>query len=483
LVPNNNYTNTAVAIQEASKMRMWVVIPAVTKRLCIIECTSPSICAPLHHSVEQAVKKATAAGCTVAGSVNDTFLAGHSLGGTCAQQLVQAYHAPYEYHAMITMGSYVDETGEGDLINYPIPVLTLGAELDGGMARPGKLTLWYEQFQNVTAATSKALALQTSPVIVLPRQDHSDFCPGFNVSGDLPSETDPAVASANIGAVSAAFLQLNSAETSAAAKADAQALLAAHAAVTDTLLAPISETLALGTSAGANGMFVKGLGWAVSPWCRRAQHLMADLSPADDARLTVLDTYRDGASDKPGDNGTAFEHCHTNQTASPGGGNGIVATSCSHNAYYKDVDNTGTFICANEVGCKMASAGAIQKALGIGGGSDPRVVTCKDINKAAVAEAVRVLGNHNPVALQRYQTRGRKFCFADDLSPPGGIAPLWIKETLKLVENATCLTVTSYMEFSALKSKIYPGNAYCKLLSPARALDWMLTDSLKPFKK
>jgi hypothetical protein len=168
LVPNNNYTNTAVSIQTASKMRMWVVIPAVTRRLCIIECTTPAICGPLRTTITQAVGKATAAGCTVAGSANDTFLAGHSLGGTCAHQLIQAHSAPFAYHAMITMGSYVDETGKGDLINYPIPVLTLGAELDGGMARPGKLALWYEQFQNITAASSPAQALQSSPVIVLP---------------------------------------------------------------------------------------------------------------------------------------------------------------------------------------------------------------------------------------------------------------------------------------------------------------------------
>jgi hypothetical protein len=307
------------------------------------------------------------------------------------------------------------------------------------------------------------------------------------VSGDLPSETAPAVATANIGAVSAAFLQLNSAESSAVTKASAQAVLAAHANATATVLAPVVAALALATTAGANGMFVKGLGWAVSPWCQRAQHLMANLSPVDGGRLAVVDTYHDGTTDRVAGN-DSFEHCHTNQSSAnqtaaekPFAGGKLVTTTCSHNAYYKDLANTGTFICAAEIGCKMASAGQLMKALGVGGGADPRDVTCKQINMAAVAEAVGLLSRHNPVALRRFQTRGRKFCFADDLAPPGNIAPLWIGEKLKLVENATCLTVTSYSEFTPLQAKIFPGNAYCKLLSPARALDWMLTDSLKPF--
>lgn len=31
-------------------------------------------------------------------------------------------------------------------------------------------------------------AISTKPVIILPEIDHSDFCPGFKVKGDLPSE-------------------------------------------------------------------------------------------------------------------------------------------------------------------------------------------------------------------------------------------------------------------------------------------------------
>lgn len=64
-------------------------------------------------------------------------MAGHSLGGVCASTLSQHMsnvHTPYS--ALVVMGSYV---AKQDVKNFPIPVFTLGAELDGGLARPGNL--------------------------------------------------------------------------------------------------------------------------------------------------------------------------------------------------------------------------------------------------------------------------------------------------------------------------------------------------------
>ena len=46
-------------------------------------------------------------------------------------------------------------------------------------------------------------------MVVLPGVDHSDFCPGFAVPGDLPSEVPQAAASAMIGEAIAAFLSLH----------------------------------------------------------------------------------------------------------------------------------------------------------------------------------------------------------------------------------------------------------------------------------
>ena len=55
LVPNNNYTQTAIAIQKSSNLRLWVAIPAIlhpAPRLCISMCPSPKACFPLHSTVQ-----------------------------------------------------------------------------------------------------------------------------------------------------------------------------------------------------------------------------------------------------------------------------------------------------------------------------------------------------------------------------------------------------------------------------------------------
>jgi hypothetical protein len=186
-VPNVNYVPTAASIQKALApvANLWVVIPAVQNRLCIIECTATLICSPLHNSIEGALSLAKTKGWVRGDDKTDIFLAGHSLGGVCANTYMQAYSMPYR--SLMVFGSYVDEAGTYDLINYPVPVLTLNVELDGGLARPGKTSIWWKQFVTMSSSNPETTLLD-KPVIILPKLNHSDFCPGFNVPGDLMAE-------------------------------------------------------------------------------------------------------------------------------------------------------------------------------------------------------------------------------------------------------------------------------------------------------
>jgi len=77
----------------------------------------------------------------------DVFMAGHSLGGVCAATLAQHMSdVNTPYNALVLMGSYVTDQ---KVETYPIPVLTLGAELDGGLGRPGNL---YRSLESSNAA-------------------------------------------------------------------------------------------------------------------------------------------------------------------------------------------------------------------------------------------------------------------------------------------------------------------------------------------
>merc|ERR1712166_533885 len=170
---------------------MFVFIPGANVlpvKRCIILCPSLSVCAPLQDHVTAIIAKATAQGYNGTASAPDTFIAGHSLGGICAQRLGQAYLKP-PYQATIEMGSYAEATtGAGSTQEYPTPLLTVGAELDGGLGRPAMIGVRLKGSDaaaaKYSAGNSTVFQLTKKPVVILPGLDHSSFCPGFKVPGD-----------------------------------------------------------------------------------------------------------------------------------------------------------------------------------------------------------------------------------------------------------------------------------------------------------
>lgn len=465
-VPNEHYIATAQSIQqaaEAHQLSLWVVIPAVFQRLCIISCTAKSVCSPLHYSVEAALSKAVERGWKRGNDTEDLWLAGHSLGGVCANTLFQAYQSPSKmpYAGLIVMGSYVDETGDFDLISFPVPVLTLNVELDGGLARPGKTSTWHRQHLDLEKSEGAETALRRKPVIILPKMNHSNFCPGFDVPGDLPAEITQAEATRIIGDSVAAFLVLNVQSTSGDQKLAASQLLNGQLTWTKQLLGPYLAAQAMERTATDTRTSPEGS----SSFCAMAQHLMAGLPETYDEALEVFDGYHVSDSN--------LEHCHPNYTAS---GVKLLVHSCSHSDYYSDIDNTGSITAASEIACKLLSAARVAQQLNVS--AEQPLTSCSAINRASVQMAEKLAPAST---LQRFRSKGRGWCFLDDVESIAG--PLWVfKDALQLKENATCMSVQSPALRTELDGRIYPGVQYCKFLAPARVLDWMMTDSLKPAK-
>jgi len=455
-VPNYHYNLTAAAIQNNSEVNLWVVIPAVTKRLCIIECTATFICLPLYNTVNGAISKAEAAGMPKG---VDQHLAGHSLGGTCANYLVQAYPKG-GYKSLMVMGAYVDETGKANLVDYPIPVATIGAELDGGQARPGKLALWVKQFYNYSNTSGADFALSTKPVLIIPSIDHSDFCPGFAVPGDLPSEVDQPTASSAIGQVAGAYLNVRTLPATHPAVINSISVIKKYWDQTQSMTGPILSALSLEVTGGD----MSGTG-SYSPWCNAAQLQLSGVSTTDQAKITLIDNYADGDF--------AFEHTRVKYVPDSGK---LTLNISSHLSPYIDVMNTGTFIAAKEIGCKLVNFDRVAQQLKTAVVS--KTAQCRDVNEKALNTALGLAPNRS---LSRYKSRGRGVCFVDDEQQL--IGPVFIFTRLKLTESAKCLTVQSIKLQTFLGGKIMPGVHYCKLLSPARILDWIMTDSLKPGKK
>lgn len=109
-VATEYYTDTAKAIQEASNLRLWVIVPSQPKKLCIPECSTPSLCQPFKSKVNSIIGEATKQGYTGKTYGDDVIMAGHSLGGVCAERLTT--HMSNEktpYSALVLMGSYVTD--------------------------------------------------------------------------------------------------------------------------------------------------------------------------------------------------------------------------------------------------------------------------------------------------------------------------------------------------------------------------------------
>lgn len=461
LVPNEHYKLTAQAIQTATTdVRLTVVIPQVFQRLCIITCPFKWSCLPLKSRVDDAVSKS---GFVSKNPKEDTFLAGHSLGATCANYLVQGYN--YEFAGLMEFGGFVDITGDGSVANFSIPVLHMAGEVDGGGARVSSLAGLYGQSKAYAETHGWEAALKMKPVQVLEGMDHSDFCPGFFVTKtkDCKSEVSQDDALATIGAAASAFLHLHT-PTSDATKSSAMATMKKMLPFTQEMCEPFLTAFQL-----EKGKVVQPpRGIAAGPWCEIAQHQIVGLSPADADKLKVkpckLIPVSAGLHE--------FEHQHTNYTVLP---DGKLEVSCFSYVEPSPMSIEGSQFSAKSVDCKMVDATRVAEQLHVVTNSS---LECADINRAAVEVAKKLLPAKS---LKRYEERGRGVCFMPDYTVALNIGPLWVNSELKLEETKECLQVASSKLVSPISSWIFPGNHYCKLLSPAAAMDWMMTDSHKPF--
>merc|ERR1719446_1911250 len=100
---------------------------------------------------------------------------------------------------------------------------------------------------------------------------------------------------------------------------------------------------------GGQGMFHPG---PSSSWCTTAQLQLSGVSESDQHKLSIINQYADGD--------LSFEHTRVHY--SPEGGM-LKLNISSHASYYTDIENTGSFIAAKEIGCKLVNYDRIAQQL------------------------------------------------------------------------------------------------------------------------
>jgi len=445
-VPTENYRATAEAIQQATMgLRLHVVIPAIALRKCIIQCSTSSTCFPLKNTVDAALAKSSFKGTN---AKEDTFIAGHSMGSICANNFVTGYS--YEFAGLLEFGGYVDKEGNSSVSQYPIPVLHLSGELDGGAARPGKLSLFYKQFKEYATEHGEDEALTLKPLHVLPGIDHSDFCPGFFVTAikDLKSEVSQEEALQSISTGAAAFLHLNS-PTSGTTKTAAMQTMKGMLSFTQEMCEPYLQAFEIESSGSL---------------CESAQLIVSGLSPEDSGRLKVVN--QNVSYDNFEHSRTAYEVDADNVLVAQ------ISSSFEAPGGFGPADVHGA---AKSIACKMLDSTRIGEQLQV---DTTQGVQCGELTQQAVAIAERLLPQRS---LDRYRAKGRMVCTADDQQTFGDIGPLFVNGAIKTQETEDCLEVSALSLENNIHSLIFPGVHYCKLLSPALAMEWMMTEGVKPF--
>eukprot|EP00940_MAST-03C_sp_MAST-3C-sp2_P001158 g1158.t1 len=370
------------------------------------------------------------------------------------------------------------------VVDYPVPTLSIGGTLDG-VVRMSRLAESFHVQRNDSAL----------PVVVVEGLRHAsivDDIEEYVTIGDLPADL-PGALTANESVTRIVNIVVAYASQGDVNDKD-----------TETILAPLVEA------------FVRMEGsWffrsqvdeehGSSTWAADAQRTMLDPLPqwfvettANEFRLLsdedkIPPYYREkhraslrvlSQSNRTFASSTVAQlrYVTVSVTEAGIGLNGYAIIKEELSAVLSEVVDDGRdYVSAIEIATKMVSR---QLAFNLTGEADPSDALdagdrCATINKAAVEWA---LGAVNEASRARYASHGVPLRMIADRKPTPPAGPWWIWNYLSFAYNDTSETidVSSWYAFYSLSGPAYgAGNHYCKLLSPARAMEWILIDSLR----
>lgn len=385
-------------------------------------------------------------------------------------------------------------------------------------------------FHQVMPSGPSTAVTSGNPVVILSGLDHWSFASGDdnpppNVKkNDIKSEKTAAEGHTEISSTISNFLDAHFA-TSASAKSSAVANLTTAVQNTGTLLAPLIKAMqqeghheltepcnsdfptnptcqypkwpdkSLGPPAKKPKNLppancVCGSAWVAS----NGQSILANLSASCNpkASITTKDTFHDVSDVHP------FHLPHIFSPApglacESGAPCAITSTDLSMPVYdSKDALDTGLYpITATEIRTKLKSRQAVWEKAGcknVDYDSTDRnnAKACRAINQASWDWAMSVASDTAKARLQKF---GRPLVMGDDIwEGIGPTGPKWIGSHLQYNPSSDNKVVTVQAPYFTTVNKNLGnesyletiGYHYCKILSPARAIEWIYVDALKP---
>lgn len=402
------------------------------------------------------------------------FFAGHSLGGVILQDYLQTH--PGIAKGQILFGSFLLEKYRNT--TYKVPTMTIGCELDGLTRITRIMEAYYHQVLN--AADQHSASVQF-PVIVINGMTHFQFASGEPPQlvklRDLRPEISYKDAHNKVATYTTAFMSIHTGDSSALKE-----VISAVQSSGDFLQPLIAAYTMEGFYNFKPPCYDKtpsSMCTSGCPWTEYAQTVMGGLTKA---KLIDTDTFHPVYQINPVHLPHILNNCST-----PDNNCVLQTVTVSQNVYdIGDSLDTG-FIStsASEIKAKLKSRQAIMEAVGykkVDFNTTDGSSICKVINQHSYEWAKNNAGENT---LARFERFGVPMVMGEDKGPYNA-GPLWIWTPISLLKSTnssggTVLEVRAPMMRtpSDYFIKASAGFHYCKLLSPARATEWIYVDGLR----
>lgn len=441
--PPEAYEAMARQVQASSSLRLTIGI---------VRCNSPIpgvkyVCDAEYGIFKLLPEVISLANASAGGSLKpgDVFIGGHGVGGAISRRFVdKAYPQSAGVFFLGTQYNGDSDSMMGYLgypvkpAAYPRPFLALAGELD--KMPISHLALMISHMSNMS--DDEKLQKYAS---ILPGLDQSSFLSDpYHVSDDVVAEVDRATAQQVAGKVIGAWLDFVSGNGSGPKKVLSEALT-----TTLKIAQPFIDAVA-----------------EDGKWCVASQRQIPGVP--SDAEISIRNVPF-----------SKLDSCHTTYSKTAAGK--LELSLCDYSSY-----NYGhrppwdpSYAGAQDISCKMIGEDRIAQLMKLPA-PDMNASSvknyCQKINLEAFAKAKEIVNKSWPKALSRFNEQGKKVVLDADTST--SIGPLWLLTGLKFKEAPKDIDISGVNLISGIKSFIYPGNHYCKLLSPSIAVEIIMTMAL-----